>query len=481
MDTTTFINKSKEVHGEIYDYSNAVYIGNKVKLEIICSKHGSFYQRYDLHLSGKGCPSCGSEKRKLNNLNRRSSSEEFINKAKIKHTNSFSYEKVNYVNARTQVTITCPIHGDFNQYPSMHLHGYGCKKCGDSNASVKRTLSQEEFLTKAYSKWGDRYDYSKAIYHHNKTPILVKCEKHGVFETTPNMHLDGMCGCPKCSNQHSKSEEEIKNFVKSLGFYPITKRLDRKQLDIFIPDKNIAIEFNGLYWHSEGKGKDKYYHLNKTKAAMEKGIRLIHIFEDEWIFKKEIVQSKLRHIFGLNTEKVFARKTKVVELKHSQSSSFLESHHIQGTCTSPIRLGLLEDSGNIVAVATFAKSRFKDEDGYELVRYATSKAVIGGLSKLISHFRKSSPQVNRIVSYCDIRWSIGNAYRQSGFKLESISEPGYFWCKNQRRYNRQNFMKHKLKNILSIFNEELTEEQNCLNNNYVKVFDCGHQKWVINF
>lgn len=269
---------------------------------------------------------------------------------------------------------------------------------------------------------------------------------------------------------------------------------DGLELDIYIPSKNIAIECDGLYWHGEvGGNKNKNYHLNKTINCQKLGIRLIHIFEDEWKDKEKLIKLKLKHILGINdNHRIYARNCEVnIISTTSIKSEFLTKNHIQGNDASSIILGLYtkEQFPKLVSVMTFGglrkalgnKSDIKGE--YELVRYASSKTVIGGASKLLSYFVKHfTPQ--KIVSYADRRWSLGNLYEKLGFKKVSDGSPNYWYFgrgNSYKRYHRFGFAKHTLSKKLKVFDQNLTEWENMKNNGYDRIWDCGSIKYEMSF
>ena len=283
--------------------------------------------------------------------------------------------------------------------------------------------------------------------------------------------------CPYCfPHNKSKTETEVYDFIKSIYTENIIQH-DRKiiapyELDIVIPDKKITIEFNGTYWHSTQFGVNNTYHLMKTELCESKGYRLIHIFEWEWITKQEIVKEKLKAILGVYDEKVYARKCIIKEIDVKEKNEFLNKYHIQGEDKSKTKLGLFYNN-KLVAVMTFGSSRFNKNYNWELIRYATSKHVIGGAGKLLSYFRKHYP--GSIITYADRRFSNGNMYKKLGFKLNNISQPNYWWVKNNTILSRYQTQKHKLKNILKEnFDPNKSEFLNMSSNGYYQLFDCGN-------
>ena len=254
----------------------------------------------------------------------------------------------------------------------------------------------------------------------------------------------------------------------------------------YIPNKKLAIEYNGLYWHSELNNTNKNYHLNKTKLCENKDIRLIHIFEDEWNNKQQIVKNRLKYILKLIPYKIFARKCIIKEINSQLKDKFLNKYHIQGTDKSNIRLGAFYKN-RLVAVMTFGKRRIalgsKNKNNfYELIRFCTISNfnIIGIAGKLLKYFKNKYKPKN-IISYADRRWSQGNLYKQLGFKLDHISPPNYWYIKNGIRIHRFNFRKNVLKDKLNIFDMELSEWENMKNNDYDRIWDCGNYVFIKNY
>jgi len=290
--------------------------------------------------------------------------------------------------------------------------------------------------------------------------------------------------CPICFPLNSsRAEKEIVDFIKSLNINNIIENdriiLDGKELDIYLPDYNLAIEFDGLYWHSESMGKDKNYHLNKTEKCNEKGIRLIHIFEDEWTDKQEIIKSIIKIKLGIIPNKIYARKCIIKEVENKEEKIFLENNHLQGSVGSRIKLGLYYEN-ELVSLLTFGKPRYSSYD-WELLRFANKldTSVIGGFAKLLKHFTRN--YLGTIISYSDRRYFTGAIYENNGFEYSHKSKPSYFYIDNKRiiKYNRIKFQKHKLKDLLEEYDETLTEKDNMLMNGYDRIWDCGNNVYVL--
>lgn len=187
---STFIEKSKKIHGNKYDYGQVDYSNNITKVEIICPLHGLFHQTPRSHFAGSGCPTCGKN---VTIKKKTLTTSDFINKSVKIHGNKYNYCSVEYKKNNQKIKIICPIHGEFQQLPKNHLNGCGCPSCAVEN--VIETLS--DFLCKAIKRHGGKYDYSLCFYKNSNIKIKIICPKHGVFMQTPKKHIMGQ-SCPKC-------------------------------------------------------------------------------------------------------------------------------------------------------------------------------------------------------------------------------------------------------------------------------------------
>ena len=289
--------------------------------------------------------------------------------------------------------------------------------------------------------------------------------------------------CNTVSELKSIKEKEVIDFLSSLGLNLIKGDrdiLNGKEIDILIPDFNIGIEFNGLYWHCE-KYVDKDYHINKTNVCESKGIHLIHIFEDEWVNNKDIVKSRLKNLFKLTENKVYGRKCIIKEVNTKDKTKFLNDNHIQGTIGSKVNLGLYYND-DLVSIMTFGKGRVvmngvKNE--WELLRFCNkiNHSVIGGASKLFKHFIKYyNPK--QLISYADRRWSQGNLYYQLGFNKTHNSTPNYFYVVNNEREHRFKYRKNLL--VEGGFDEKKTEREIMCDRGIYRIYDCGNLVYIYN-
>ncbi len=308
LDISEFIERSKSIHENKYDYSKVVYIKNSLNVIIGCPIHGDFNQTPAMHLVGHGCQICGGSYV--------SNTDTFIKKASAIHNNQFDYSKSDYVRNSDDIIIICMIHGEFKQTPANHLKGQGCAKCSRKLMSERMSSTTDEFIIKATSKHGGKYDYSKVDYKNNTDKIIIVCPKHGEFKQIPANHLYGN-GCPKCAQiGFSKISIEWMTFIES--YYDISIQHmgnsskeymiggnTRWKADGYCKDTNTIYEFHGDYWHGNPKvykPSAKNTICNKTMGFLYKkttdreskikslGYNLITIWEHDWYLAVNMVR-----------------------------------------------------------------------------------------------------------------------------------------------------------------------------------------------
>ena len=283
----------------------------------------------------------------------------------------------------------------------------------------------------------------------------------------------------------SKEENELFDYIKNdLGIecYQRDKTIINPfELDIVIPSKNIAIEYCGLYWHSEiSNGKNRQYHLNKLKLAEEKGYRLITIFSDEWNLKNQITKNTLRFILGKEDKRIFAKNTTLKKITFKEVTQFLNDNHLQGKGSpTSINYGLFQGD-NLVSCMTFSKPRKLlggvVKDGvWELVRFCSTVNVVGGASKLFAKFiEENKPE--EIVSYCDKRWFTGKIYIDLKFSKANDTQPNYWYTNKIERFSRTKFTKQTL--IKDGFDSNKSEWHIMQERGFDRIWDCGNYKFV---
>lgn len=321
--------------------------------------------------------------------------------------------------------------------------------------------------------------------------LEIRCNNCGNIEKQKFYYSKNL-NCNICNPQTPKftsnEEQEIFDFIiNELGVVG-GKQGDRTlinpwEIDMIFPNEKIAIEYCGLYWHSESSsGKNKNYHFKKMNLVNQQGYRLITIFSDEWNQKRSIVKSKLVNIFGKTSKKYYARKLSTQLVSSEESKEFLNKHHLQGNSSAKINLGLYHGN-NLVALMTFSNGRAalntkSTSNIYELVRFVTDgSSVVGGAGKLLNYFIKNY-HPNQIISYSDLRWSEGNLYKKLGFISKSQPSIGYWYVDGyENRLHRFNFTKRNLVNLGH--NPSKTEWEIMESLGYDRIWDCGHQKFVL--
>lgn len=376
------------------------YQGVTVKICIVCPIHGEFWQTPVNHLKGSGCPKCAKSSSGEEKSSKR---DEFIRRAREIHGDKYDYSQITtYNHGKEEVTIVCPVHGPFTQTFNVHLMGCGCPQCGQDVRSQKAIKGREVFIERAKAIHGGDYDYSLVpddMKITDKVPIIchhtnANGEEHGIFYQVAGNHTRG-CGCPRCAHRESKAQSEIETFVRSL-LPPNTvvladdrEVLDGQELDIYIPSKKLAIEYNGMIWHSEYTNKGRSYHLSKFNKCKEKGIRLIQILEADYLLRKNIVLDKISNILGgsKSKERIAARKCQVRLIEKKDAEVFFTANHIQGFAISGRYIGAFY-KGQLMAVMSFKQ---ESKGMWNLTRFATDIRYhcVGMGGKLFSYFLKN--------------------------------------------------------------------------------------------
>ena len=372
------------------------------------------------------------------------------------------------------------------------IEKYGANTPLSKNSSfrIEKNIIEKNNFIKKYQ------DFDVVYYNPKKWGearlICKKCNNE--FEISKwNLHQRYSAGinpCTICNPIGSDTETFLESFIKeflfanNIIFEEKTRKIlgNGKELDFYIPSMHIAIETNGIFWHS-ARFKSEYYHKEKTELCLEKNIKLIHIFEDEIFKKPDIVKSRLSSIFSKIDKKIFARKCILKEVKSLESNEFLNKSHLQGECGASVRLGLYFNN-ELVSLMTFGKNRkslgCNHKDGeYELIRFCNklNTNIIGAASKLIKYFIENySPK--KITSFCDRRWSPeGEFYKKMGFSFVYNTKPNYWYYKNNsyERKHRFGFRKNVL--VKKGFDINKTEFEIMEELNYIRIYDAGSSKW----
>lgn len=380
---------------------------------------------------------------------------------------------------------------------------------------VDSFFKTEEFKEKSDQTKTIRYNNPN---YNNPTKNKITClDKYGVdhyeklntshvsFDDVFRLHFEDKLNCGEIAEIFNTSTTFITKLIHKHGYIPLTysvsshernisswltsiniphemsnrKILSGKELDIYLPEHNLAVEINGLYWHSfkEKETKDQIYrHYNKRQACLDKGIKLIQFTDKEWKEKTDICKSIIYNSLGKYAQKIRASACSLYYPTNDEYKKFLEDNHIQGHINTSDRMAL-KFNDEIVAIMSTGKSRFH-KNKRELLRFCVKKytKVYGSASKLFSVLKYDG-----MVSYCSLDYFGGGIYQQLGFKFSHNSPPGYFYVRyGNQIVSRHNAQKSKLKELLSDYNKDFTEYENMFNHGYSRYWNCGNSVWIYN-
>lgn len=434
-----WIDRFNKIHGEgKYGYFNVTEIkNNKSIIQIYCNVHREFFpQMVSSHNQGVGCKKCGEKK-----CIRIKPFSEIIVDINRKYDDKYTLLEEDYKGAKSKTRIFCNEHKEhFNQIPRDLLRGGGCKVCKFLLRSLLKSKSQKQFEKEANLVHNNKFTYGEYKNSHINMDII--CPEHGVFQQRPWNHLNGY-ECPKCNHNISKPEQEVADFISD---YVAIEQSDKKQLknkaelDIYIPSIKQAIEFDGLYWHSN-KHVSNVYHKWKQDLCKQKNISLIQIFEDEWINQQEIVKSNLLNFIGKTRKTIYSSNCEVREVNVDVAEKFLNENHIKGHSIASIYLGLFFND-ELVSMLTISKK----ESYHEILRYCNKihLSVSSGFYKMLKYFEtKYKPK--QVTYTHDRRWSNINVFETAGFINKGNTSPSFQYTNGRFRYNNQTNSKDEQK------------------------------------
>jgi hypothetical protein len=316
------------------------------------------------------------------------------------------------------------------------------------------------------------------IIRHNKCNNIFEIQSQLVrIKKSNNQEM-----CPVCNPYNpSYKETEFGNFIESMNLEIIKNYRDIYEIDVYVPELKLGFEFNGLYWHSE-LFKNSDYHLNKTNYFKEKGIQLIHIWEDDWKFKQSIVKSIILNKLKITPNRIGSRVCDIASVSDREAKDFLNLNHLQGWCVSKYRIAL-RYKGEIVSICTFGKNRINlgstPKDGeYELLRFCNkiNWSIHGSFSKMLNFFIKNY-KVDNLVTYADYSISNGDLYFKAGFNFIKNTLPNYHYIIDGVRKNRFLFTKQNL--IKEGHSEFKTEREIMFESKKYRIYDCGSMKFTL--
>ncbi|MEM4379130.1 MAG: hypothetical protein QXL01_00385 [Thermoplasmatales archaeon] len=356
-----------------------------------------------------------------------------------------------------KITFSCLCEcGTIKDYRADHIKSNKIKSCGCLSLLLKSNSLIRKYGT----------DNVRKIPHVNERIKQTFLQKYGSESYLTSQHYyDFLKNNP--NSQSSKPEQELFDFVKGLGVECYKKRIDGIEFDVYIPEIRTAIEHNGLFWHSEFK-KDRNYHKNKMDLANSLGIRLIQIFEHEWANNRDQVKGFLKSVLQKKLVKVGARKCEIKEVPKEEAALFLNRYHIQGYVAAVKSFGLFRNN-ELLSLITIGRYH-EDTSKLILSRFVTKEGytVQGGLSRLTKY--AANYFGSNLISWCDLRWSEGNAYRQAGWELNGYLPPDYFYYDTRKRkiISKQSRVKKKIDTSSYII-----EQKQVVNDGLYRVWDCG--------
>jgi len=405
-------------------------------------------------------------------------------KIKTKQTKLKRYGNAKYVNPKKAQKTKFERYGNSN-YNNMEKHCNTMLQIYGASNYSQTDMFRRMFFDKVVNRIRPYYDPKFTISEYtgvSDTKYEFQCKKcqNTFYSSIDNGKF------PRCTVCYPKSkfEVEIIQYIRDELHISNIVQGDRiligpKELDIVLPDHKIAIELNGVYWHTELKGKYKGYHLEKTKLCESIGYKLLHIWDCEWYDSPEIIKSILGTLLG-KSKRISARSCSILgTVSNKDTTEFLQQHHLQGAAPASIRIGL-QYNDELVSILTLSRSRYNKSIEYEIIRVATKcgVTVTGGLSKMWKHFIKTHTP-NSVVTYSDKRFFSGKSYLKLGMIFDGETPPNYRYVSASNTiHSRIKFQKHKLSHILPIFDSNKTEWENMKDNGYDRLWDCGNNRYV---
>lgn len=423
----------------------------------------------------------------------------FIAAATNMHNGKYLYHTANYAGAHTKLEIQCPQHGSFWQNPTNHMQGKGCPACSFAATGKRCRKNTASFLEAARMVWGeDMWDYSHVHYVRAHAAVSIRCKEHDVVLTqSPTNHLGGQNPCSRCNHMKSAGERELFQIVST---YALTEPRNRdlikpKEIDIYLPEHRLAIEYNGMFHHSHGSAeaeqRNKFRHFDKYAACADRGIRLLTIYEAEWQDRQQAIRRLIRNATGKMRGRLMARKCELRKATVQEAREFYEKYHPQGGNGNGEHYALFW-KGKMVACMRFvlgandrgaAASRRK----WTLGRYATRISVAGAASRLFKAFvREFNP--TEVKSFSDNRLFAGGMYEQLGFVLDGELAPDYqVWSpriglKPKAYYQRSAIPARLLDHNCDDSFDPATDPRTEMEMTYLmgarRIYDCGKKRWL---
>ena len=469
-----FLKKANNLNKEYISFSKVHYINNRTPVTFIDKEYGEFQMTPSNFLKGQDCFQRRNSKI---SSTKQQTTEWFIEEARKIHGNLYNYSKTVYTGAHNKVIIIDPIYGEFEQEANVHLKGSGHPKRGVIKQAELQTYSTEKFLSLAKDAHPDNpyLDYSNVNYINSKTKVVVTCTKrdskgniHGSFNILPTNLLKGR-GCPKCGNHLSIAQEELMSFLSQYTTVEKENRLilNGKEIDIYLPELKIGIEYNGCNFHSEKYGKTEHYHLWKTEECNKQGIELIQIFEDEYHFHKDCVLGFLKYLLRLNQQPPTDLLIRIKEISIRDINQFLKQYSLDEIVfdSDAINVGAYANDELITSLSFDYHSNSKQAILTKIGHNWNYISNFDSNFKLLLEYFIGSYNPTKILYQADRRWWINkeeNIFTNVGFKLNRILPPDYrYYSSTVNTYKRFTW-------------EEIKNDSN---NRYYRIWDCGRLEY----
>ena len=491
-----------------------------VKCDICGDERNIEYRYYISSFNNDGyftCNKCALKKRQKTKLKKYNNAG-YHNVDKMKKTNleKYSFENVfQNENIKDKIKQTNLEKYGFEFTSQTSFVKEKSKETNLEKYGYEHHLKNKEILKKQHDtnieRYGNEFYLKSNVYKNKRTNYLLKNYNLNIIKFDKSIYT---IKCNKCNKEYnienslmiqrilykttictlcnpinsfteSGKENQLYDFIK-LNYDKIIKLNDRhliKELDIYLPELKLAFEFNGVYWHNE-LNKSNDYHKEKTELCEEHGIHLIHIYEDDWLYKKEIVKSRILNLLGQTPNKIYARKCEIKEISDNNILIyFLDKNHLQGFIGSQIKIGLFFNE-ELVSLMTFgSKRKFmkqnNDKNVYEMLRFCNKLncSVIGGADKLFKYFINTY-KPKEVISYADRSWSQGELYKKLGFIFVGKTPPNYYYVIDGIRKHRFGFRKDKL--IREGFDSNKSEHEIMLERKIYRIYDSGSLKFIWN-
>lgn len=478
--------RAKVIHGNKYDYHEwHSFVKYHNKIPVTCTLHGVFHVSLANHITrASGCPECRAQKRRTG-FNKKTI-KEWTDRAQATHNNTYTYQfPQDFSNADTdKITITCLEHGEFKQTVADHVRKRAkCPRCA-VKARLKSSLRvhgtshpSQSHISQAVLEKLNNKDWLATEHVVNQRTLEDIARELGVQDTTvgrycKRLNID-VVRFPVSAGERELQETVMAMFGTTDDVCINTRSvIPPLELDVYVPRHNLAIEYCGLYWHGD-KHKKPYYHMNKHQRCAANGIRLLTVYEDEWLNRRGAVVNAIRHLCNKSPlPSIPARKCLVRLVNSATKKQFFEQHHIQGDGPSSINIGLYMGADLVACMGVISQQHHK----FVINRYATNAIVQGGFTKLLAYIKRNYAW-STITTFADMRWSEGHLYEVCGFRRVYDIAPDYYWTNGTARWHKFGFRHKHLPNKLNNYDPHKTEDANCRANGLWKIYDCGKIKF----